>query len=359
MKKYIFLAVFLSCLAITTYVAYEIFAPVRFEADKVEIHIHHGMKYREILDLLSDKGMNRDKNLLYIAGIVTGMDKKLKAGEYTLTAGLTPIDILKKFARGERIRYRTVTILPGKTIWDAAETLSKSSIMSEETFFRLAYDKSFLRSLNIDAPSIEGYLFPDTYKFRKGYEPEKVIKTMVKNLREHYPESIREIIKKAEIEENRILTLASIIEKEAMRDFERPIISAVYHNRLKKGMKLQADPTSIYGVKGYEMGVTRKDWENETPYNTYVISGLPPGPIAAPSLNSINASVNPSNVPYLYFVSKRDGTHHFSKTLREHINAARKYGKKKNKTKRIAVKKKSDLSKIFVTTQVFRLKTEG
>ncbi len=128
--------------------------------------------------------------------------------------------------------------------------------------------------------------------------------------------------------ENQVLTLASIIEKEAKLDSERIIISAVFHNRLRKGLPLQSDPTSIYGIKDYREGVTSSDLRNKTPYNTYKFVGLPPGPIALPSKESIVAAINPENISYLYFVSRNDGTHHFSKTFKEHINAVKRYRRK-------------------------------
>jgi len=187
------------------------------------------------------------------------------------------------------------------------------------------YDRKFLDSLDIDAPSLEGYLYPDTYRLPKGIEPEEIFTIMVQRMREKFDESLRRRAEELGMTENEVLTLASIIEKEAMYEREMPLISAVYHNRLKRGMKLQADPTVLYGVRDKDRRIRYIDLKRSTPYNTYVIEGLPPGPIASPSIESIRAALYPADVDFLFFVSKNDGTHYFSRTGQEHRRAVLRY----------------------------------
>jgi UPF0755 protein len=193
--------------------------------------------------------------------------------------------------------------------------------MLPETFKELAFSETFLDDLDIDGRSLEGYLYPQTYRFSKGTKPRTVLKIMVQKLREEFSEDFEKRAHQMGWTENEVLTMASIIEKEAVIDSERAIISAVYHNRLKKGMPLQADPTAIYGVKSSRKRITRDDLRRKTEYNTYVIQGLPPGPIASPGIKSIKAALAPAKVPYVFFVAKNDRSHYFSTTLSQH-NAA-------------------------------------
>ena len=202
--------------------------------------------------------------------------------------------------------------------------LAERKLISSRDFNDLVTDDDFLESLNIDAPSIEGYIFPQTYKIPKGTSPKSVLRGMINKLREEFTVQFRERAKIMGWSENQILTMASIIEKEAITDNERATISAVYHNRIKKKMPLQADPTAIYGVKSSKLRITRNDLRKKTAYNTYVIKGLPPGPIASPGIKSITAALYPAKVPYLYFVSQKNGTHYFSKTWEEHSAAIRR-----------------------------------
>ncbi len=202
-------------------------------------------------------------------------------------------------------------------------------LSAREDFLDLSKDGDFLKSFNIAAPSFEGYLYPETYKIPKGMDPQEAVGMMINKMREKFSDKLRERAKEIGLSERDALTLASIVEKEAVTDEERPLISAVYHNRLKKGMLLQADPTSIYGVKSSREKITYNDLLRKTPYNTYVIKGLPPGPIASPGIKSITAALYPAKVPYLYFVSNNDGTHHFSVSAAEHLAAVKEYRQKK------------------------------
>jgi UPF0755 protein len=286
----------------------------------MEIEIPEGTSYRQAINILAKNKLLRDKNLFLILGKITFAEQRIRAGYYSFWGNMSPFQVFKRLRDG-RIIEQEITIIEGDSLLEIGNKLQDNNIMSLNEFNDLTTDKSFLKSLNIDAPTIEGYLFPQTYRFPKGAKPRAVLSLMVNTLRKQYTDALMERIKEIGWTENQVLTLASIIEREAAVDEERATISAVYHNRLKRGMPLQADPTAVYGIKSYNVKITRNDLKKKTPYNTYVIKGLPPGPIASAGIKSIIAALYPADVPYLYFVSKRDGTHHFSKSLAEHIAA--------------------------------------
>lgn len=303
-----------------SYIGIQLFVPSNRGGRQIEIEIPEGASYRQAIDILEKNNLIRDRNLFTVVGRIARLDKRIRAGYYVFWGNMSPIQVLKKLKSGKIIEFE-ITIIEGDSLLEIGRKLAYNKIMSSEAFNLLAKDKGFLVSLNIDAPSLEGYLFPQTYKFAKGAKPVAVLKLMVNKMRDEFNNKLRGRAEEIGWSENQILTLASIIEREAKTDEERPLISAVYHNRIKRGMPLQADPTAIYGLKSNRHKITRNDLRKKTDYNTYVIKGLPPGPIASPGIKSIQAALYPAKVPYLYFVSKNDGTHHFSKTLSEH-NAA-------------------------------------
>jgi UPF0755 protein len=300
--------------------------------EPVTVEIRQGMSFGQAMDMLIMKELTRDPNVFAAFGRLTGVDKKIAPGRYCFKGRLSPFDVFRKLKEGSITPWE-VTILEGDTLEDIKVKLLKDSLVSEEEFDRLAVDREFMNRMQIQAPSLEGYLFPDTYRIDKGLDADKILTMMVRRLREKYDERLLERTREIGLDERRVLTLASIIEREAAVDSERPLISAVYHNRIKRRMYLQADPTAIYGVKSLSAGVRKEDLKRKTPYNTYRIKGLPPGPIASPGLKSIKAALYPAEVPYLYFVSNNDGTHTFSRTMKEHNRAVRKYRKIRAKTK--------------------------
>ncbi len=302
------------------YISVQLFIPSDIGSNQMEIEIPEGSTYKQALEILKNKNLIRDKNLFYGIGIILGIDRKIRAGYYVFWGDMSPFEVFKKLAKGEIIENE-ITIIEGDSVFEIKDKLVANNIMSAEDFDKLVKDPNFLNSLNIKAPSLEGYLFPETYKFPKGTKPESVLRLMVQKMREEFNDELRRRAEEIGFSENDVLTLASIIEREARIDEERELISAVYHNRIKKGMPLQADPTAVYGIKGKKQRITRDDLKRKTDYNTYIIKGLPPGPIASPGIKSIRAALYPADVPYLYFVSNRDGSHYFSKTLSEH-NAA-------------------------------------
>ncbi|MFN3480853.1 MAG: endolytic transglycosylase MltG [Thermodesulfovibrionales bacterium] len=328
MKKNLLIIITGIILIFSLYVIAELLIPLPFGNRAIEFEVRRGQTYREVINSLSEKGIIRDRNIFLIIGRLTGLDKKIKAGYYPLWGNMTPLQIFDALRKGRIIEYE-ITVVPGDSLLEIGKKFSALGIIDTEQFERISKDKAFLASLDIDAPSIEGYLFPDTYRFPKGLEIKEILIIMVERLREKFNEEMLMRAFELGMSEREVLTLASIIEKEAVEDGERPIISAVYHNRLRKNMPLQADPTSIYGIKSSKEIITKRDLLRKTPYNTYIIKGLPPGPIASPGLESIMAALYPENVPYLYFVSNNDGTHKFSVTLNEHEKAVKIYRDKK------------------------------
>jgi len=314
------------------YVSLQFFVPVKpagatSNAGRFEILIPKGMSFRAAVEMLYEKRLLRDRSLFIILGRITGLDRRLRYGYYQFIGSVSPFELFKKLLRGEIEEYE-ITIIEGSTIADIAQLLEDKGIIDKERFLDLARDRGLLKELSIEAPSLEGYLFPTTYKIPKGTDPVDIIRFMVNTTRRFlspYVERAEEI----GLSENQLLTLASIIEKEAKVDYERPLISAVYHNRMRRGMRLQADPTAVYDLKGTKKLVTRKDLLRNTRYNTYIHRGLPPGPIASPGLKSVIAALNPADVPYLYFVSNNDGTHNFSVSFEEHIRYRQEYIKRK------------------------------
>ncbi|HIJ59890.1 MAG TPA: endolytic transglycosylase MltG [Nitrospirae bacterium] len=304
------------------YFSIQLFVPSYKGKEAIEIEIPEGATFREAMEILKANNLIRDKNIFLLIGRISGVDKRIRAGFYRFWGNITPYQVYKHFKEGRIVEFEIV-VNEGDSLWEIREKMTAKKLISTTDFDSLVYDKNLLFSFNIDAPSLEGYLYPDTYKFPKGMKAKAIFKIMVDRLRKEYTEEILKKMEEIGWTENQILTLASIIEREAVINKEKPIISAVYHNRLKLGMPLQADPTTIYGIKTYRDKIYRKDYQNKSPYNTYVIKGLPPGPISSPSISSIEATLKPAKVPFLYFVSRNDGTHIFSKTLKEHILAIR------------------------------------
>lgn len=274
---------------------------------------------------------NLEKNNLITSPIkfkilakLMSMDKKIQAGEYKLVSTMTPMDILNAFVKGE-VNLHKLTIPEGYSIKQIAEVLEKNNLCSKDEFIEKAFDMEMVESLNINGESLEGYLFPETYFFSKNPSPENIINAMANRFFSIYTDQLQKRAEEINFTDHEIITLASIIEKETGAAKERKLISSVFHNRLKKRMKLETDPTVIYGIKNFNGNITKKDLRKKTPYNTYIIRGLPPGPIANPGIESIKAALYPAKTEFLFFVSKKDGTHYFSRTLREHNKAVRKY----------------------------------
>jgi UPF0755 protein len=302
-----------------------ILMPVSSDEHWQEVFIPEGASFTQGLRVLQEHGIIKSRFPFLVMGRITGWDRNLKAGYYFLSPSMSPLEIFKDLIDGRTIQY-TITIPEGSDLEDIKRRLFSTGLFDEESW-KLTTDPEFLDSLDIDAPSLEGYLYPDTYNFPKGTDPRTIFRIMVQRMREYFNDELRERAAELGMTENEVLTLASIIEKEVIYDSERPLISAVFHNRLKKNMRLQADPTVLYGIdeKDRWIRIRYRDLKRKTPYNTYVIKGLPPGPIASPGIKSIRAALYPADVDYLYFVAKNNGRHHFSRTNKEHWEAVINY----------------------------------
>jgi len=251
-------------------------------------------------------------------------EKKIQAGEYILSAAATPEQILETFLKG-RVKLYRLTIPEGRNIEEIALLVEAADFCSKEQFIALCHDSAFILSFGIKSTSLEGYLFPDTYFFPRQTACKAVITTMVMHFNHIFTEEWKEKAKAMGFSVHEIVTLASIIEKETGDALERPLISSVFHNRLKKNMRLETDPTVIYGIKNFDGNIKKSHLKMETPYNTYQIKGLPPGPITNPGALSLQAALEPAQTEYLFFVSKKDATHQFSKTIQAHNQAVKKY----------------------------------
>ena len=288
--------------------------------------VHKGATLRKVIYDLEKKGIIASKTPLRLWNRLTGHGTRIKAGEYRLNSDMAPLGVLNILSKG-RIITHPVTIPEGFTIKQIAEELDKKGLTDKKAFSALAQDPDVVRSYGISGPSLEGYLYPDTYRFGRGQSAISIIDVMVKRFFE-VTSPLQKKIGESGMTFHQIVIMASLIEKETGQRGERPVIASVFLNRLKRGMRLESDPTVIYGIKDFNGNLTRKDLSQSTPYNTYVIRGLPFGPIANPGEESIKAVLYPADTRYLYFVSKNNGTHHFSKTLREHNRAVKIYQKK-------------------------------
>jgi UPF0755 protein len=289
--------------------------------------IDGGMSLRQVAGNLEDKGIIRNKTFFLLWARLKGYGKKIKSGEYSLSSGMAPVNIFDILTKG-RIITHPVTFPEGFSAEQIADTLAQNIKVDKNAFIRLVRDQAVLRKYGIPGPSLEGYLYPDTYQFRKGQSPESILDVMVGRFKEVIS-PLKEEIEKSGMTLGQIVTLASIVEKETGKADERPLIAGVFLHRIKDGMRLDSDPTVIYGIENFNGNLTRDDLKRYTPYNTYVIKGLPPGPIANPGLESIRAVIHPSVTEYLYFVSKNDGSHVFSKSLEEHNRKVAAYQKKR------------------------------
>lgn len=297
-------------------------------ADQVFI-VKEGSSLKEVAGDLEKTGLITNETLFVLWTRVKGYGKDIRAGEYSLSPAMAPVQLLEILRKGLVILH-PVTIPEGFTREQIADALAAKGLADKKRFLELTQDKALLRQYGISGPSLEGYLFPDTYHFSRGTPTSVILDTMVKR----FKQVVSPLTEKSQgtgMKFEDVVILASIVEKETGRPEERPLIASVFLNRLRLGMRLESDPTVIYGIENFDGDLKKKDLAEKTPYNTYVIHGLTPGPIANPGLESIKAVMEPARTDYLYFVSKNDGTHHFSKTLAEHNRAVEIYQKRKGK----------------------------
>jgi UPF0755 protein len=289
--------------------------------------IPDGSTFQQVADLLEREHLIKNAFAFVLFGKSQSADRKVHAGEYELNPGMTPADILAKLLNGQ-VLLHPLTIPEGLTIAQVADVAAQQGLTDREEFIRLARDQAFIASLGIKAETLEGYLYPDTYMFPRPIKGRELLAAMVEQLKQVLDPDLLARMQELKMTMHQVLTLASVIEKETGAGSERPEISAVFHNRLKKHIPLQSDPTVIYGLPTFDGNLRKKDLSSPSPYNTYRVQGLPPGPIANPGIQAIRATLYPSDSRSLYFVSRNDGTHQFSATLIEHNKAVEKYQKR-------------------------------
>jgi UPF0755 protein len=312
-------------LSATTGVAWLAFTPtpaVQAGPLVVEIPPHEGVL--GIASRLAEADVVRSRIAFLAVTAGRGHIRHLKAGEYEIPRDASTMDIVNLLASG-RVRQHIVLHPEGATVAELARALEADRLGRADDILRAANEEQLRRTLDISAPSLEGYLFPDTYQFVRGMSAEEMLTRMVQRMRAKLSPELIARAKARGLDVNQLLTLASIIEREAIDPEEQRLISAVFWNRLKIDMPLQADPTVQYAAAKERQTLTRTDLGTDHPYNTYVRRGLPPGPIASPGLGAIEAAVDPAPVKYLYFVARDDRRHHFSTTVAEHNAAVTRY----------------------------------
>jgi len=324
-----------SCLilAILLLIGWFLFIPSHQTSSSKIIMIRKGTPLRKISTMLEEEGIIRNKELFIAMVTLLGKKKAIKAGEYEFPSQRRPLEVLNILVKGQ-VKEHLITIPEGYTLFQIAHLLEDLNIVGKEMFLQKASSMEFISSLGIFPPgepgrkaTLEGYLFPNTYHLIKEMDPGEVIRAMVHQFQKAYGPDLIGRTAELDMSQREVVTLASIIEKETSLPEERPMISAVFHNRLKRGIPLQSDPTVIYGIKNFDGNLKREHLETPTPYNTYLFPGLPPTPICNPGKESLLAALHPDTVPYLYFVSKNDGSHHFSSDIEDHQRAVWKYQK--------------------------------
>lgn len=288
------------------------------------VSVPAGTSFREVAERLQAAGVITAANHLRLLARLRGDAQLVQAGDYDFATPATPGAVLDRLVAGD-VRLLRFTLPEGLTVKEIAGRLETEGLATAAEVLRLASDPAFLGSLAIEAPTLEGYLFPETYTVVAGLPVTRLLQSMVQQFRTNLSEELVARGRELNLSSHQLVTLASIIQKEAGNVEEMPLISAVFHNRLRRGMMLQADPTVIYGIADFDGNLTRRHLNETTPYNTYRITGLPPGPIASPGLAALQAAANPAAVDYLFFVSRGDGSHQFSTTLREHNQAVRQF----------------------------------
>lgn len=314
----------LSALLFTGFLLAFLFFPSRHQNETVEVKVERGETLSSIGRRLKDHGVVSNERLFSLWARLWGLDKKIHWGLYRFNLPLPPRQVLNQMLLGRGLFHR-VTVPEGLTVKEVAELLEKGAIANKDRLLTEAANPEFLSLVELEGKGVEGYLFPDTYYFTPFVTERDILLAMVEQFWQTFSRRLEEQAEDIGLSLHQVVTLASLIEKETGLDAERSLISAVFHNRLKSKILLQSDPTVIYGLKRFSGTLTRKDLQNRSPYNTYLISGLPPGPICNPGLASLKAALFPAQVPYLYFVSKNDGSHVFSVSLVEHNRAVRMY----------------------------------
>jgi len=305
---------------------------------EVVIEVTDGASLTTVAQKLADAGVITHPTAFVLLGRLLGAQRSIQAGDYALRTTMRPMEVMRRLTSGAVVQT-AVTIPEGFTIQEIATDLEDQGLMKAQAFLAAAADPAVRQEAGIQAPSLEGYLFPSTYYVSHHTKPGELVRRMV----HQFQESTRGLdwsrAGERRLSRHQLVTLASIIEKETSQLDERPLIASVFYNRLKRRMPLQSDPTVIYALNDFDGNLRRVDLDVDSPYNTYRVTGLPPGPIANPGLASLEAALHPASSDYLYFVSKNDGTHFFSSTLAEHRKAVAKYQAPPTRARRAALRR--------------------
>lgn len=277
-----------------------------------------------VSERLEQEHLVRSKQFFYYLGRLSGQSSRLKAGEYELNTKMSSWEVLTVIT-GSHVKLHRITIPEGSTMFQIARLLEEQNLVDERQFLETCWDRAFLDELMIPSFSAEGYLFPETYFIPRGSSPKAIVRMLVDMFWSQVPVNVIEQVKIGSLSFHESLTMASIIEKETGLAGEMRLISSVFHNRIKKRMKIQSDPTAIYDLLPYGGRVTRDHLFRKSPYNTYQTPGLPIGPISNPSAGAIYAAVFPERTDFLYFVSRRDGSHEFTSNYDDHKRAINKF----------------------------------
>ncbi len=301
----------------------------------VLVEIKKGDSLNRISNRLKRADVIGSKLVFKWSSIISGNSKRYKTGRYRIDRNKSVVDLIRLLKKGNPIML-SVTIPEGLTMTEIFDLLSRTGYQNNSQYNQIIQDQAYVRSLELPhgITYLEGFLYPDTYKFSNDATEASIIKIMVNTFFKRLPKDYESQAQKLGLSFYEAIVLASIIEKETGISSERRIISSVLHNRLKKKMRLQADPTVIYGIKGFNGNLTRKQLRTPSPYNTYLNKGLPPTPIANPGRESLMAAVNPANTKLLYFVAMGNGKHKFSASYRSHVNAVRRFQKRWHKNYR-------------------------
>jgi UPF0755 protein len=326
------LAIFLIVALSAFWMYMEIETPYyRASSEDSYIEIPRGMDSGSAAQLLVDSGVLRHRIPFIVYLKLTGNAGRIKAGEYRFREAASPSQIAERLIRGDSY-YRSITIPEGLTAMETVALLAENNFGQRKDLEEALQNTEWISDLDPGARNLEGYLFPETYHFNRKIDSTAIIKTMVEQFQKEFRRIMSQTPMRAGWNPSRIVTLASMIEKEVQKGEERPLVASVFYNRLERRMKLDCDATIIYAMKlhgTYEGNIRRSDLAMESPYNTYRNQGLPPGPIANPGAASLNAAVHPAETEYLFYVSRNDGTHIFSKTYQEHQRAVDEYQRRR------------------------------
>ncbi|MBI3001591.1 MAG: endolytic transglycosylase MltG [Deltaproteobacteria bacterium] len=301
--------------------------PYGAEGKVAGVEVRVGEPFPRVAHKLSDDGVISNKIVFTLWARLWGLDRKLKSGLYRFELPVSAREVLNRLVLGKGA-FDRVTIPEGLTVKQVAELLERNGLVEKERFLAQASNPEDLSWFGLRGTGVEGYLFPETYYFPRGASEMDILQIMVNQFDRVFTDAMEVRGRELGLTRDEVVILASLVEKETGRDSERPLVSAVFHNRLKRRMPLQSDPTVIYGLENFSGNLTREHLRTKTPYNTYLTQGLPPSPICNPGLASLQAALYPVSAPYLYFVSKNDGSHFFSVSFEKHSQAVKIYQRK-------------------------------